>query len=704
MPEITAEFRESALRRGIIVKPVAADDTPATITYAAVIELANLGFMATPADLTGMSVNALTDLIDDARTVIGADRAMKPVYPGFPRQVEELSTMTLIVEQLLHYWTAGAFLPDYPDVVRGALPLEDVLRNARHLRALSASETAREFMIDLVTDPVAMSADDRALLRGSLDLVTPDRALVEHIVTSTRSGENLQAFVEFVNDLDEFSTDVLFALVAPHTSNPDHLLRVILTLMSNPSAPQHQSNYFQAVETLADSVCRAVRMNKMSRATRRIIINRLGDITGGFRADALVSRQQLWRRVMRAVHPYDFTLTEAQQRAADIIHSNMEHRTFNSLVEEAIQQRDVVTAVELLSKHQPGNLLRRAVALLRLVTSDRGAKVLASAVESTGARSTVTTLISAYNGIISANDDHTRVNRVAGLTNTMLDRGDVVKVDDAHLSQVADAVKRALTTLLMQAKAPTGPVAVNGAVAVPLVRRDASTTDRVMDRGEQLAIAGAGDVLRIFGHWNNNQSNSGYMDIGVIILDGDFQQIAVSTWNSWSAARSWSTYSGDQCVSPRDSAAEFIDVKLDELRHQLPAAKWAAMTVQSWCGWPMNEVDFIAGAMLRSDADKGEVFDARSVSSAFKPTTSATQAVPFVVNLDTGALVWIDSSNGSTALGQSATDDSSVGSIVYDELVRPRLTFGDLARLWARAHGVETVDEPVDRDLLLSLL
>ncbi|WP_456788383.1 hypothetical protein [Cellulomonas sp. P5_C5] len=65
----------------------------------------------------------------------------------------------------------------------------------------------------------------------------------------------------------------------------------------------------------------------------------------------------------------------------------------------------------------------------------------------------------------------------------------------------------------------------------------------------------------------------------------------------------------------------------------------------------------------------------------------AAQAVPFAVNLDTGALVWIDSSNGSTAAHQSATDDTSIGSIEYDELARPRMTFGDLARLWAQAHN-----------------
>lgn len=407
---------------------------------------------------------------------------------------------------------------------------------------------------------------------------------------------------------------------------------------------------------------------------------------------------------MRTVHPFDLKLSEAEKRAVDIVHENFEYRTFNSQVEAAMEKGKVKKAVKLLADNQPGNLLRRVVALLRLVRKDSQAEALADALTAVGAKAQLSTLISAYNGIISANDDHTRVTRVAGLNNTMVERKAVAKVSKKHLKIVVSGVKAALEEALKAKAAPSGAVAVESTVPVPLVRRDASTADRVLDRGQELALAGDGDVLRVFGHWNNNQSSSGYMDIGVVILDEDFEQIAVSTWNSWSHHRDWSTYSGDKLVYPGDSAPEFIDVKLKVLRKKFPKAKWAAMTVQSWSGWPIEKVDFIAGAMLRSEAQKGEVFDARSVATAFKPTTSSTQAVPFAVNLESGSIVWIDSSNGSTAAGSSSTNDDSIGSIVYDELARPRLTFGELAKLWASAHGAKTKKAPVDREVLMGLL
>jgi hypothetical protein len=82
------------------------------------IEMANYGYRVSPEDLQGMSTAALRAMLDDARAIKGADRDMTPIYPGFPKQVQDLDTLTLIVEQILHYWSGGTFLPDYPHVVR----------------------------------------------------------------------------------------------------------------------------------------------------------------------------------------------------------------------------------------------------------------------------------------------------------------------------------------------------------------------------------------------------------------------------------------------------------------------------------------------------------------------------------------------------------------------------------------------------------
>lgn len=721
MSKITAELRSSALRRGLLVNPAKGSSSEA-VAFAGAIELANLGFVVSPADLSAVSEKTLTETIKQARKIVGADRDMTPIYPGFPKQVQELSTMTLLVEQILHYWSGGVLLPDYPDVVRDGLPIADMLRNARNLRVVSAAAAARELTVGLVSSPVAMSVDDKALLLAALQLQKPDVELVVDTVKVSRNGENIQSFISAVSKVGGIPAKDIALAVIPVIANSDTLLRVVLSLfsvaspmrkgevlgtdenmLSNLELTRFQ-NYTLAVSNLADRHSRAVFMLNIPRPVRRAVVEKLGKISAGYKADALVSRQLLWRKVMTAVHAYDFKLSDAEKRAADIIHSNVEYKTLNSLIESAMESRDVTTAVELMAEHQPGNLLRRLVALLRLVDSTKEAKLLAKTVRRVGSQAALSTLISAYNGVIAANDNSARVTRVAGLKNTMVQRADVVKVEEEHLDLLRKALKKAMRDLLAKKAAPVGPVPVKSEMAVPLVRRDAATTDREMERGAEFGVAGEGDTLRIFSHWNNNQSKDGYMDIGLVILDGNFEHLAVLTWNSWAQHRDMGTYSGDKLVYPGHSAAEYFDLELKKVRAKYPTAIYAAMTIQSYSGWPTSKVDIIAGAMLRSKPDSGEVFDARSVVTAFKPTTDSTQSIPFAIDLRTGKMVWIDSSNGSDDAGMSSTGDTSIGSIVYDELERPRLTLGELATLWAKAHKVETVDEPVNQKELLKLL
>lgn len=702
MSKITSDFRLSALRNGVVVRSARNFDVADNIRHAALVEMLNLGFMVDHEGLKGMSKDALSTMIADARIVVGADRQMRPIYPGFPNQVKNLDTATLWWEQIVHYWSGGTLLPNYPDTLRKGLPLEDAIRASREVKVLTAGEAASHFIRTLTTKGVAMSEDERTLLRGSVALSVPTLDEVAQVTAAARNGENMQALFLALEVHGNYSASDMVVALAPSCKNADQLLRLVLAV-STVWREGREADYELAVNTLADRKAGSVKMVNLSRPARRVLLERLGAVTDGFKADSLLARELLWRRVMRMVHPYDLSMGEGTKRALDIIHANVEHRTFNSLVETGMAEGDVDAVVGLLAEHQPGNLLRRLVSILRLCKNARQVKVLSDAVRSVGSNAAITTLVSAYNGVIAVNDDHARVTRVAGLRNAML-AADERKINTKYVAEVAEALKDALKGALARKDAPSGSVGVNSDRAVPLVRRDLSSTDRVMDRGQLMAPVGKGDTVRLFSHWRNNQNRSGYIDVGAVALDDKFNALATVTWNSWQQNREWSTYSGDCHVHPGKSAAEYIDVDVPALKKAHPKAAWVAMTLQSWSGFPMDTVDMIAGTMLRSKPNSGQVFEPRSVTSAFKPTTTALQAVPLVFNLETGEMCWLDSSSGSDQQGVSAVNDGSVGSVVYDEVARPRLTMGELATLWAEAHGAEVTDEAVDRESVLGLL
>lgn len=698
MGNITTDFRRAALRSGVVIRSRAKSSSDALV-YAAVLEMANYGYRVNPADIQGMSETALTDMIADARAIKGADRDMTPIYPGFPKQVQELSTLTLLVEQILHYWSWGTLLPDYPTVVREGLPLEDIAANVQELTVLEAGPAARLLIEQLTTRGVAISASEAELLHGSVAVARPDAEFIKAVLDKSRHGENIQHLLGAALTL--FTRSELVLLFAQDMRNVDQLLRLLLTAMAKPSAPRHQDAADRAVTALSDKDAYAVSMQTLGRPARRAAMSALGNLTDGFYADRLVLRNRLWRKVMRNIHPYSqIELTTASRRAADVIHGNIEYRTLDSSVEAAIADRDAPAAIKLLAENRPSALLARCVELMRLPNSS---KELAAAILANGSRAEMTTLIRSYNAVLGANFDGVRVVREAGRNNRLLDV-ERTPVSQKKIDRVAAALLHVLSEALSKADAPTGPVGISSSMAVPLVRRDLSNTDRVLDRGTRMPSAGSGDFLRIFSHWINTHNSGGYLDIGVALLDEGFDHITTSTWNTWQANRGWSTYSGDKLVYPGDSAVEFFDIDLKAVAALYPEAKYAVMTVQSYSGIPLSKVDMVAGTMLRSDPNKGQSFDARTVTSAFSPTTDALQALPLAFDLGTRELIWLDASSGSTQVGMSAAQDSLIGPVVRDELSRPRLTMGALATLWADAHGVDTVDAPTDRDALLALL
>lgn len=698
------DLQTTAIRRGFIVDstepPLESNDTLAT---AAFLEFANLGFHVELDELKTLDASNLSDALAAARVVVGDDRNTKPIYPGFPKQVQDLSTMTLLVEQLLHYWTSGAFLPDYPDEVRPGISLKDMTRSTKKLFVISSARV-EAFIDSLLLDPIALSENDQELLSLSVKNADLSYAQIFALLSKAKNGENMHHFVQACKEHDpNFDRNTFLLSTMPSASNLDQLLRLVLDT-STFSVSGLSSKYDLAVAHLSDKNAFAVKMHSLSKPVRRELLKHLTNLSKGYDADALVTRRALWQKVMRMVHPYDFRNSKKTLRALDIIHDDLSHKTLNSMIEQALAQHDVKSVSKLLAEHQPGNLLRRIVSILRLASDDTEVEFLAQKIRQVGVRSKLTTLISAYNGLLSINDTHGKLTKVAGLNNMLREDQSRASVNTAWVEKIRESLEDAIRGALARMDAPKAPVGIKSDVPVPLMVRDSSFTDKVLDRGEVLSLAGKGDVVRLFGHWVNNQPMPGYMDIGATVLDNDFNHLAVCTWNSWDLAREFCVYSGDKQVSPGDSAAEYIDIDLTKLRMVHPEAKWIAMTLISWSGFAMSQVDVIAGAMLRDAPDSGEVFDPRSIVSAFKPTTNSLHSLPLAVNLDTHEMIWVDSSNGTTRHGASAASDPTTGSLLYDEIERPRLTFGEIAKMWADAHDVETTFENVNRAEILNLI
>lgn len=691
-------INETALRTGhLVTTPTTEPALGDALSAAFIVELANLGFIVTnPNKAKEIPTNQAEETLRAARTIVGTDRNTTPIYPGFPQQVKDLSTTTLIVEQILHYLSGGTLLPDYPDVIREGLPLADAVRSGKKVEIVDYSDYSTAQLESLMKRTNAFSDVEKQKLRDIVGKDLSDEEIIFHY-TTTRNHENAHSFVNALMGTGSYDPHNLFNILVPVTYNITRLLRLYLAVYTSPLKGLDE-NYARATGNLLNDEVFSIYHTPVPRKNRVKLVNRIGDITQDFRIDEMLKHKELWQRVIRHIHGFDYQKNADAVRAMNIVNDNVAYDTLNSLIEQAMSEGEAVKASTLLLEHRPSEMLRRAVALMRLPLEKEQAEHVTEALHKAGLKAPFTTLISAYNGILNANEDAARLTRVAGRNNTVVSK-DRVKISDEHRDMALEALEKAMVARLKELPAPK-VVGTRSDLPVPLVARDTATTDYAIDRGAEIDVAGDGDVLRLFSHWTANKNQSGYIDLGVVFIDEDFNHKGALTWNTWYHYRDLGTYSGDKHVCPGNSAAEYYDIDLSEVGKNV---RYLAVTLQSWSGYPLDTVDMVAGAMFRSKPDSGEVFEPRSIVSAFKPTVSSLQAVPYVFDMKK-KLIWLDSSSGSTKSHVSADDDAQVVDVVRSEL-SDRLTFGDLAQLWADAHGAEVNSEDgADVDTLREFL
>ena len=719
MASLNIDIINSFLRQGTVPVGEAFGSntgTPASneVVHAVVAELASLGFIITPYELSGVTNEFLESVLDSARSIVGVERfSTTPMYVNFPAQVKKMDTVELIVDQIVHYLSYGSLVPDHEDVkVRPGLTLKDLVGNGKNLNVREVdplSEVER-----LVSKSVALSQNERDLVillvwEGFNDNISD----WHKIYRDARNHENAQvlfsALIDLMNDKDKFINTVLVFMGA--TNNADRLLRIFLSAYSTPSNDNREA-YNRAVNELSDSDHWAVKMITAPKAVRRGLVYALGNIIGHreYSADALISRHELWKRVMRMVHPYSIgNMDDTSRFALDVIHENIHYETYNAVVERVMAEKDVKNAIEVLSQ-RPGNLLRRLVALARMEDFTRAqAREVTEIIAK--ANLPLTTLISGYNGVLNANASGNKIVRIKG-ANTVVDSHNATA---KHIGILSSGLKDAISKALAAKNAPVNPVGVIGEFPAPLVARDASRSDRELYRGQSIAEFEDTDTLRLFVHWFNKESgteNRWYddgvvdVDLGINVYDKDLDTVSSVNYTNYDLSRSYATFSGDLTNAPKPhGASEYFDVDVSNLRKNYPQSRWIALSAIVYSGDVFKNLDHVYGVMVRSDDEKGEIYDPRTVSASGSSVADSRSVTALVVDLEDNRVFWVDSGVGNNTLyGNSTSQSDEIAAVIRTEVMRETLTAGELARMWATAHGVATVKEKVDMDSLESLL
>lgn len=709
---LTLGIQDGVILRGIASHEKAGKPSSEQVRHAASAEFAMAGFLIDPDNLLGMGTGEVAQCLEAAREVTGSNRCYRTLFPGFPEKVAATDTATLVIHQIIHYFSYGTWGVMGDTHRWDNEDISVILSNARHLGVKDVREYAQETFLKYSRLTRALSDVElrrMELLAEYLPLSNDDT--VEALVSMNHRENmvNIAIFIINARAKGDNDADAMVSLLIERVHHIDTVLRLILARYGREETRGRYSGdgFDLAVYHLSDRDASSVRMAFIPHGVRRGIVNAVVRCTGNggaFRYDLLMARKRLWARVFNAIHAKSLARSStAWQEAVDVVYDNVPYRTMNSVVKSHMDNGDAIKAVDAYLEARAFSLLvRNAVALTRVASTKKDAQYVASSIEeaSKSHRIPLSTLISAYNGVM--------VNGTGlGSTVTISGHGNIHReskeLPAERKSALLDAISAAMVNQLSKVEAELPDViGVDDDTPVSISAREASLGDRNMEKGERVSLPEDGDAIRLFTHWRNGNYAYVDLDLGVTLVDADFSQSRVITWDNsyYDSSRALAVYSGDITSAPGEKgASEFIDVNIDNAVNH--GYRYAIHSVYSYSGQKMCSVDHISGAMIRSGVgDKGDVFDGRTVSTAFTSTADARGIAGFAIDLETRELIWLDiNSSGFVGAYSSATSGELLPRIKA-EMLAPKLTRGQLMRLLAASHGVPVSDEPVDRELL----
>lgn len=692
-------------RLGVLGVP----DGPVTASRvaAALTELARAGVRVTnPADARDPLAAQVRDVVVHVRTQRGERGTFAPLFRGFPDRLPAFDDLRLRVA--FGFSRLADLASPTPDEVRAAFDFSDLgWWPASSLpQDVPAARTARRRERTLKADTRRVWVDVRlvgtterdALLRAwtaemfrsaaapRTDVVDDLRTLVTAVGTQDVDSATVR-FRELRTLLLRAAWDRDPASVAALGPTPDDLLRLFAELTDGDV-----------------SLATRVRYPRLSRSERRAVVacleatDRLADV---FR------RRSLWLAVARGLHLAEHDAPRTQETFARLRATRHDVTSTGSRVERLLPG-DFGAAVAVLATEAPGRLVRSVRRFASLADGDpERVDALVGALACASLQVPVRVLLGARAQLLDNGATYPRVAVTVAGAVLLIPRS------PGHLRVGADLAGRLAAVL---ADGIHGQLAAKESWAGRTVHIDPAVADILVpdglrtgahgliqvERGSALAVGDAA-VLRLFVHWKHPTTD---LDLSAIAFDERFEIVDQVSWTHLTGGAM--VHSGDVTTAP-DGAQEFIDIGLASARARARSHGWryVAPVVFRYRGETFARLpEIAAGWMLRDDVSSEHVaFDPATVSNAFPLTGGKRTAVPFLYDVLSRRLVYVDAYLRGAARARVESDAGSISVLARTILARRafKATMADLAYLNVTARGGTLVSDAAAADITVGL-
>lgn len=617
-------------------------------------------------------------LLPKLKALTGADKAYKPMYPNFPKQIAEMPDIELIANAIVHYMTSGTILPEYKKDER--MPLLD----DTSLTVISAGsiDDVMEIFVNLVNSKTNISQQDKDDIAAII-------------------SEQANYFLYLPEEI-------------PLKENVAFISKCILEKASIKSADIIQKYYKTAtdvlrlVTALSDgdiSLAETTKFRSLRRCERRVIMDLLagcGDIL-----EDMYRYRERWIRIGEIIHPGEYKSSKYDKvnESFDILRNEKKPLFDSGKIQEAIKNKDTSVAINLLLR-RPGEFARQLDKLLRDAEDQ---DYVISAFDSVIDNVSVPVLLQVYNHFI---------NRSANSPiRAFMPKGSTAKIfiEPNKLPKLNYDVCRNVRTKCLEAiikrlsvKPDIGKVYIDDGLAkfvVPFSQRSASKNSKNLIRGSRIDLNEKANTIRGFIWWTNADRERVDIDLSATIFDKECKYVDHISYTQLRSAIAKSYHSGDITNGGEENGtgvAEFIDFDIDAISK---IGRYVVFQIYSFTGQKFAKLPNCRfGWMEREYVNSGENFEPSTVDMCISIQSNSRAAIPVIFDCATRQFIWCDM-NMTTRYhfaNNAENNLSNIGNLCYamTHIVKPNIKALILLNVLARNGSI--VSHKEDADIIFS--
>ena len=597
------------------------------------------------------------ELIRYAARQIG-EYVPEPFYRGFPQTVRELTPMALLLDQLVHYTKTYGF-NDFSEA--GHSVFEDAIERSE----FEETEQPHEFRIlteeaalaELKVLVDAMCLNSRPMNIDDLEIVA-EMAAEYSWMPKTMAGKT---------NAVELLCRTRNTAYARFLNLPD-IAKIVDTIQYNVYGSKHTNKLNlknQDRKFIGKILDAMLARNKVSYSTWQ----------------ECAEKRALWKGLLHHIH-YVGKTENGKAFVRSIFNDNM--RSAYSIV-EMLKQNAPEQAAEELKLRKGNAALLRSLNEFLLLTDEGDADRILDLVD---AKSPLV-LMQLQNQYRNYNRG-TRMFKFVkhGTVRTHIETERKSALSAEKVAEVMDVLEEKLHDSL---RGRAGKVYVAPGmekIAVPMSASSGETGFGILPTGSRIKLP-EGKKIRAFTYWEKVND----IDLSCFGINADGSRKEFSWRTMWNNQSDAVTYSGDE-TSGYHGGSEYFDVDFEKVHEMYPEMKYIVFCDNVYTpGVRFDQCVCRAGWMSRDILDSGEVYEPKTIKSAYTIDAKSTFCYLYAIDIEKREVIWLNmAENSNVRVAGTAKFDWLYPTFTLTDTMNMRKLF---------AYAGQLVDSPDEADLVV---